>query len=98
MLGGVAIFFLLISCWYALRLHSILLCALLIDFTRQLIITMVPKSGAVFHRRLLHTALSAPMKFFATTDTGVTLNRFSQDLSLIGKNMPVSFLRIMQLT
>ena len=48
---------------------------------------MVPKCGELFHSRLLDTVLSAPMKFFATTDTGVTLNRFSQDLSLIGKSL-----------
>ncbi|KAH8701351.1 P-loop containing nucleoside triphosphate hydrolase protein [Phaeosphaeriaceae sp. PMI808] len=72
-LGGIAIFFLLVSCW-------------------QLIITMVPKSGAAFHRHLLRTVLSAPMTFFATTDTGVTLNRFSQDLSLIDMELPVAAL------
>ena len=76
MLGGIAIFLLLVSCWYVF-LHAALFDARLMNFTRQLIITMVPKNGEAFHHCLLNTALGAPMKFLATTDTGVTLNRFS---------------------
>lgn len=34
----------------------------------------------------------SPMSFFASTDTGVTLNRFSQDLMLIDMELPVSAL------
>lgn len=58
----------------------------------QLIITMVPLSGVAFHKKLLDTVLGSPMTFFATTDTGVTLNRFSQDLQLIDMELPVSAL------
>ncbi|CAI6342532.1 unnamed protein product [Periconia digitata] len=58
----------------------------------QLIVTMVPRSGVNFHRRLLDTVLRSPMSFFATTDTGVTLNRFSQDLQLIDMELPLSAL------
>ena len=35
---------------------------------------------------------SAPMSFFATTDTGITINRFSQDLQLIDMELPVAAL------
>ncbi|KAL9079436.1 MAG: hypothetical protein Q9157_001690 [Trypethelium eluteriae] len=58
----------------------------------QLIITMVPRSAENFHWMLLKTTLSAPMSFFATTDTGVTINRFSQDLQLIDMDLPLSAL------
>ncbi|KAL9595555.1 MAG: hypothetical protein Q9219_006375 [cf. Caloplaca sp. 3 TL-2023] len=58
----------------------------------QIIITMVPQSGENFHWRLLNTVLSAPMSFFATTDTGLTLNRFSQDLQLIDMDLPIAAL------
>lgn len=58
----------------------------------QLIVTMVPRSGIAFHKRLLDTVLASPMSFFATTDTGVTLNRFSQDLQLIDMELPLSAL------
>jgi len=73
MLGGLALFFLMVSCW-------------------QLIITMVPRSGVTFHKKLLDTVLASPMSFFSTTDTGVTLNRFSQDLMLIDMELPVAAL------
>ena len=58
----------------------------------DLIITMVPQSGESFHWKLLKTVLAAPMSFFSTTDTGVTLNRFSQDLQLIDMDLPVAAL------
>lgn len=56
----------------------------------QMIITMVPRSGENFHRRLLSTVLSAPMLFFSTTDSGNILNRFSQDLQLIDMELPIA--------
>ncbi|TVY85161.1 ABC transporter [Lachnellula suecica] len=58
----------------------------------QLIITMVPRSGENFHRKLLQTVLAASMSFFSTTDTGVTINRFSQDLMLIDMELPLAAL------
>lgn len=53
---------------------------------------MVPKSGESFHRALLKTVLAAPMSFFSVTDTGVTVNRFSQDLMLIDMELPIAAL------
>ncbi|PVH81871.1 hypothetical protein DL98DRAFT_457694 [Cadophora sp. DSE1049] len=58
----------------------------------QLVITMVPRSGESFHKILLKTVLSAPMSFFSSTDTGVTVNRFSQDLMLIDMELPLTAL------
>ncbi|KAL8819211.1 MAG: hypothetical protein Q9223_002310 [Gallowayella weberi] len=49
-------------------------------------------AGEKFHWKLLNTVLQAPMSFFATTDTGVTLNRFSQDLQLIDMDLPIAAL------
>ncbi|KAL3488090.1 P-loop containing nucleoside triphosphate hydrolase protein [Aspergillus germanicus] len=56
----------------------------------QMIITMVPRSGEVFHKKLLKTVLSAPMLFFSVTDSGSILNRFSQDLQLIDMELPIA--------
>ena len=58
----------------------------------QMIITMVPRSGERFHWSLLKTTLHAPMSFFASTDTGITLNRFSQDLQLVDMDLPLAAL------
>lgn len=60
----------------------------------QIIVKMVPQSGGNFHSRLLQTVLTAPMSYFTTTDTGVTLNRFSQDLQLIDMDLPLSALNV----
>ncbi|KAG4256700.1 hypothetical protein FPRO03_03710 [Fusarium proliferatum] len=60
--------------------------------TWQMIVTMVPLSGNSFHQNLLKTVLNAPMSFFATTDAGVTINRFSQDLQLVDMDLPLSAL------
>ena len=43
----------------------------------------VPRSGERLHRMLLDTVIRAPLSFFVSTDTGITTNRFSQDMSLI---------------
>ncbi|KAF2757243.1 canalicular multispecific organic anion transporter 1 [Pseudovirgaria hyperparasitica] len=61
--------------------------------TWQIIITAVPRSGVAFHEKILKTVLNAPMRFFSTTDTGVTINRFSQDLQLIDMDLPVNALQ-----
>ncbi|KAH6876442.1 P-loop containing nucleoside triphosphate hydrolase protein [Thelonectria olida] len=64
----------------------------LVASTWQMIVTMVPLSGNNFHRSLLKTVLDAPMSFFAATDAGITINRFSQDLQLIDMDLPISAL------
>ena len=51
-------------------------------------ISIVPKSGAQLHKILLRTVMNAPMRFFSTTDSGIILNRFSQDMTLIDASLP----------
>ncbi|KAJ5279863.1 hypothetical protein N7478_005235 [Penicillium angulare] len=78
---------------YYLGIYVMLGCVAMISLIVgcwQMIITMVPKSGEFFHRRLLTTVLSAPMLFFSTTDSGSILNRFSQDLQLIDMELPIA--------
>lgn len=48
----------------------------------MLVIT-VPKSSAQLHKKLLHTVMRAPYSFHVGTDSGITLNRFSNDMSSI---------------
>ena len=53
-----------------------------------------PRSSIKLHEILLNTTMKAPQSFFAQTDTGVTLNRFSQDIGLIDRILPLAFARI----
>lgn len=59
---------------------------------RQLFITIVPKSSRKLHRVLLSSVASATYAFSISTDSGTILNRFSQDMSLIDIQLPISLL------
>lgn len=48
---------------------------------------MIPRASIGIHQRLLSTVLNAPLSFFTQTDSGTTLNRFSQDLTLIDNEL-----------
>jgi ATP-binding cassette subfamily C (CFTR/MRP) protein 1 len=71
---------------------GVLALAFLVASCWQLIVTMVPLSGKNFHWSLLKTVLDSPMSFFAATDAGITINRFSQDLQLIDMDLPLAAL------
>lgn len=47
------------------------------------------------HKLQLLTLYSAPMSFHTTVDSGVTVNRFSQDLRLIDMELPQSLFTVM---
>lgn len=53
---------------------------------------MVPRASNGLHQSLLRTILHAPLSFFTKTDSGTTLNRFSEDLSLIDNELPSTFI------
>ncbi|KAL9106441.1 MAG: hypothetical protein Q9227_008529 [Pyrenula ochraceoflavens] len=52
--------------------------------------TMIQISGGKLHKAALSTVMSAPFTFFTTTDTGVIINLFSQDMTLIDNELPVA--------
>ncbi|KHO00193.1 ABC transporter, transmembrane domain, type 1 [Metarhizium album ARSEF 1941] len=54
----------------------------------------VPKSAIRLHEILLRSVVRAPFHFFAGTDSGITLNRFSQDMTLIDNALPMAFLNV----
>lgn len=66
------------------------LCSFSDDTNRSLYMWMTPKSGAGLHKILLRSVMNAPQEFFDETDTGTTLNRFSQDMTLIDGTLPSS--------
>lgn len=53
-------------------------------------LNLMPRSAIRLHKTLLDTVMCAPLSFFASTDTGVSLNRFSQDMSLVDLALPIA--------
>jgi ATP-binding cassette subfamily C (CFTR/MRP) protein 1 len=49
---------------------------------------LAPRSGAVLHSSLLRTVLGAPLSYFINNDIGSIINRFSQDIQLIDRDLP----------
>lgn len=60
----------------------------LLTFSRQIMINIVVKSGLALHNILVETVMNAPMQLFAEIDSGVILNRFSQDMTLVDAVLP----------
>ncbi|PNP46855.1 hypothetical protein TGAMA5MH_01807 [Trichoderma gamsii] len=60
----------------------------------QLFIVVINRSGLYFHDILVNTVARAPMSYHTTTDSGITVNRFSQDLQLIDMELPASALGV----
>lgn len=56
--------------------------------------TMVVGSGSRLHSEALETVIRAPLKFFTTTDTGVVTNLFSQDMTLVDSELPLSVVNL----
>ncbi|KAF1976918.1 ABC transporter [Bimuria novae-zelandiae CBS 107.79] len=53
-----------------------------------LFITIISRTAKRLHEDLLNTTMGAPLRFFQETDTGSIINRFSQDMELIGLDLP----------
>ncbi|CAM1501751.1 Fc.00g037350.m01.CDS01 [Cosmosporella sp. VM-42] len=62
------------------------------------ILVGVPRSAKQLHELLLKSVVRAPLYFFTTTDSGITLNRFSQDMTLIDQALPMAFVATLALT
>lgn len=54
---------------------------------------LTPRAALLLHRNLAATVLVATIAFISTTDKGALLNRFSQDMSIIARILPVAFMR-----
>ncbi|KAI8175262.1 ABC transporter atnG [Colletotrichum sp. SAR 10_66] len=59
-----------------------------------LFVVIINHSGVYFHSVLLDTTSRAPMSFHSSVDSGVTVNRFSQDLQLIDMELPAAALGV----
>ncbi|KAF8857368.1 putative multidrug resistance protein [Acephala macrosclerotiorum] len=78
----------LFSVIYATAAVVALLASSLVLYTLYMEIT--PRSGAKLHKILLDSVMQAPQSFFDKTDSGIILNRFSQDMTLIDGSLPAA--------
>ncbi|KAH6972083.1 ABC transporter [Ilyonectria sp. MPI-CAGE-AT-0026] len=60
----------------------------------SVVIWMTTQSGALLHQQALQTVINASLRFFTTTDSGVVTNLFSQDMTLIDGELPMSLLNV----
>ncbi|KAH8805424.1 putative ABC multidrug transporter [Xylogone sp. PMI_703] len=75
---------------YALLQICALISLLLLGIA--LLTIAVKRVGANLHREALSTLIRAPLRFFTSTDTGVVINLFSQDLNLVDTELPDALL------
>lgn len=52
-------------------------------FVQHTVMNMAVRSGQLLHFKALSTVVSARLSFFSSTDAGTTVNRFSQDMTII---------------
>jgi ATP-binding cassette subfamily C (CFTR/MRP) protein 1 len=64
--------------------------ALLVALSSMLFIVMIPQSAVNLHKRLLDTVENVPLSFFTAVEAGQTVNRFSQDLSVVDMELPLA--------
>ena len=57
-----------------------------------MLVLIVPEASVGLHLTLLKVVMRAPQSFFAKTDRGKTLNRFSQDMTLIDGTLAIALL------
>ncbi|KAH0431618.1 ABC transporter [Colletotrichum camelliae] len=77
--------------WLGLyALFGVLTAAGLISAVYYMYVVIVPKSAQSLHLTVLQAVIRAPMSFLAKTDTGVLVNRFSQDMQLVDMALPAA--------
>ncbi|KAF3402447.1 Metal resistance protein YCF1 [Talaromyces pinophilus] len=54
---------------------------------------IVPKTSGRLHEYLVTKINDAPLSFLTSTNNGTTLNRFSQDMTLVDRSLPADFLK-----
>lgn len=53
-------------------------------------VVVVPVTAGGLHEQLLRSILGAPLSYFTSVDSGVILNRFSQDMAIVNGMLPVA--------
>ncbi|KAM5457773.1 hypothetical protein McanCB56680_004140 [Microsporum canis] len=65
---------------------------LLLGVAYHTLIRFVSRAGSNLHKDILAVVINAPLSFFGSTDIGVTINRFSQDIQLVDTELPMALL------
>ncbi len=52
-----------------------------------------PRASSQLHQRLVDSTMGSTLRFLSTTKTGVLLNQYSQDMTLLSRNLPAAVLR-----
>ncbi|KAI1810238.1 P-loop containing nucleoside triphosphate hydrolase protein [Poronia punctata] len=73
-------------------LSSILSFAATVSVIWSTIIVIAPKAGKSLHHRLLTIIMRAPLSYYTTTDTGETLNRFTEDMTYVDHDLPFNLM------
>ena len=71
------------------QVGGLLSCAATVYFSLNII---AARTGLRLHEITLKAVMSAPLSFFTRTDTGSLTNRFSQDMQLIDRALPLSLM------
>ncbi|KAH8719595.1 ABC transporter atnG [Beauveria bassiana] len=58
-------------------------------------IMIVPNLSNELHWRLLNATVKSTLSWITQTDTGTSLNRFSQDISIISQQLPIALLQFL---
>lgn len=54
---------------------------------------LIPLTAMGLHKLMVETLFQANLEYLSRTDHGIIINRFSQDMSLIARKLPVAFMR-----
>lgn len=68
---------------------------LLIGVAYHTFIHFITRAGSNLHVRILRSLMDAPLSFFSTTDSGIIVNRFSQDIQYVDNELPLALLTLL---
>ncbi|TQV95006.1 ABC multidrug transporter [Cordyceps javanica] len=72
---------------------AVIACLLFVAAIAVLMMNLMPRASLSLHQQLLDTVFRATIGFLGTTDNGVILNRFSQDMTLMARTLVIAFIR-----
>ncbi|KAJ6779421.1 hypothetical protein PWT90_03877 [Aphanocladium album] len=72
---------------------AVVACLLFVAAIAVLMVNLMPRASLSLHQQLVNTVLRATIGFLGTTDNGVMINRFSQDMTLMARTLVIAFIR-----